>query len=299
MVQNKLQLNQDKTEFCIMASNRVLKTLGEIQLNLGKVNIQSSLSVKNLGVTFDASWSMSNHIGNICKLVNYHIRNLWRIRWFITQDACHSTIQALVLSRIDYANSLLYNVHSEDLMRLQRLQNKATQLVFACGWDGHLVNLLSSLHWHPVKERIVFKIILCVFKCIIGAAPSYLVDLVSLQSDKYTEHRWRLRSSSDTTRLFVPHSRKRVGDSSFFAAAPKLWNDLPAYLRESKSVPVFQHALKTHLFHKELLFVVSCSVFSAVFFVEHFIDALYYYYYYYYYQTFPYKHLSKMHFDTN
>ena len=35
MVQNKLQLNQDKTEFCIMASNRVLKTLGEIQLTLG------------------------------------------------------------------------------------------------------------------------------------------------------------------------------------------------------------------------------------------------------------------------
>ena len=93
-----------------MASNRVLKTLGEIQLNLGEVNIQPSLSVKNLGVTFDASLSMPNHIGNICKIVNYHIRNLWRFRRSIAQDACHSAVRALVLFRIDYANSLLYNV---------------------------------------------------------------------------------------------------------------------------------------------------------------------------------------------
>ena len=50
------------------------------------------------------------------------------------------------------------------------------------------------------------------------------------------------------TPLFVPRSRKRAGDSSFLAAAPKLWNELPVYLRESESVPAFRRALKTHLF---------------------------------------------------
>ena len=110
MVQNELQLNQDKTEFCIMASNRVLKTLGEIQLNLGDVIIRPSSFLKNLGLTFDASLTMCKHISSVCKTVKYHIRNLWRIRRFITQDACHSAVLALVLSSIDYANSLLYNV---------------------------------------------------------------------------------------------------------------------------------------------------------------------------------------------
>ena len=133
-------------------------------------------------------------------------------------------------------------------MRLQRLQNKAARLVFACGRDERSVDLLTSLHWLPVKERILFKFILYVFKCMNNAAPSYLVDLVSLQSDKYTARGQRLRSSSDTTRLFVPRSRKRAGDSSFLAAAPKLWNALPVYLRESESVPAFRRALKTHLF---------------------------------------------------
>ena len=187
---------------------------------------------------------MSNHISSVCKTVNYHIRNLQRIRRFITQDACHSAVRALVLSRIDYANSLLYNVHSVDLMRLQRLQNKTARLVCACGWDERSVDLLTSLHQLPVKEGILFKLILYVFKCMNNAAPSYLVDLVLLQSDKYTVRRQRLRSSSDTTRLFVPRFRKRPGDSSFSAAAPKLWNDLLVYLRESESVPAFRRALK-------------------------------------------------------
>ena len=133
-------------------------------------------------------------------------------------------------------------------MRLQRLQNRATRLVFACGLDECSVDLLTSLHWLPVKERILFKFILYIFKCMNHAAPSYLVDLVALQSDKYTARRQRLRSSSDTTRLFVPRSRKRAGDSSFLVAAPKLWNELPVYLRESESVPAFWRALKTHLF---------------------------------------------------
>ena len=29
--------------------------------------------------------------------------------------------------------------------------------------------------------------------------------------------------ASDTAQLFVPHSKKCAGDSSFLAAAPKLW----------------------------------------------------------------------------
>ena len=48
-----------------MASNRVLKTLGEIQLNLGDVIIRPSSCVKNLGVTFDAYLTMCNHIRSV------------------------------------------------------------------------------------------------------------------------------------------------------------------------------------------------------------------------------------------
>ena len=49
-------------------------------LKLGELSIQRSTSIKNLGVTFDDSLTMYSQINTICKSVNFHIRNIWRIR---------------------------------------------------------------------------------------------------------------------------------------------------------------------------------------------------------------------------
>ncbi len=47
----------------------------------------------------------------------------------------------------------------------------------------------------------------------------------------------------------VPRSRlKCKGDRAFSVAAPRLWNDLPLSVKSSPTLPVFQSALKTHLF---------------------------------------------------
>jgi len=171
MVDNKLQLDQDKTEFIVFANNRVLPKLQNVQLELGNLCIHPKSSVKNLGVILDSSLNMSVHINSICSSVNFHIRNLWRIRRFISQEACHNAVRGLVLSRLDYANSLLLGVREKDLMCLQRLQNKAARLVFSCGRDQPSASLLDELHWLPVKQRVHFKLLLYVFKCINSQAP--------------------------------------------------------------------------------------------------------------------------------
>ena len=92
MVANKLQLNQDKTEFILFANKRALPGLVDIELRLDSITIYPKSSVKDLGVILDASLSMSSHINSVCSAGNYHIRNLWRIRRFISQDACHNAV---------------------------------------------------------------------------------------------------------------------------------------------------------------------------------------------------------------
>ena len=55
MCQNMLQLNQEKTEFIVIATPRTLSNLPEIHLKLGGVSIHTSATVKNLAVIIDAS----------------------------------------------------------------------------------------------------------------------------------------------------------------------------------------------------------------------------------------------------
>ena len=88
-----------------------------------------------------------------------------------------------------------------------------------------------------------------IYNILHGQAPSYLVDLIHLHIDNVPDvYRHRLRSSSDLTRLSIPRSKKKDGDNAFAVAAPRLWNTLPAGLREAASLSVFKPLLKTFLF---------------------------------------------------
>ena len=111
----------------------------------------------------------------------------------------------------------------------------------------HITPLLKSLHWLPVKYRIVFKIILITFKAIHGLAPAYISELVSVRDTG----RYDLRSNDGL--LLAPCKGKTLttlGDRSFHAAAPKLWNDLPGSIRNTQSLNKFKKAIKTFLFAK-------------------------------------------------
>ena len=107
MSRNMLMLNNSKTEYFVAASPHNLNKLQDVSLKIGDITISPSSTIKNLGVIFDQKISMENHVKSLVKSVNFHLRNIYRNRRFITFESCHHLVRSLVLSRIDYANSLL------------------------------------------------------------------------------------------------------------------------------------------------------------------------------------------------
>ena len=87
-----------------------------------------------------------------------------------------------------------------------------------------------------------------IYKILHAQVPYYLVNLVHLQYGISDAHSHRLRSSSDLTRLSIPRSKRKAGDTAFAVAAPRLWNALPPSLREAASLAVFKRLLKTFSF---------------------------------------------------
>jgi hypothetical protein len=244
MSANCLKLNDSKTEFFVAGSPYNLKHLPQIELTIGTAKIKPSEIVRNLGVVFNSTMDLSRHVNQLRRSINFQLRNMWRIRHFITQDACHHAVRALVTSRLDYCNGLFTSLYEKDLTRLQRLQNNAARLVFAVGRRTNSSDLLTVLHWLPIRQRILFKILLYVYKAMQHSSPEYISDYFTT----YAPSRL-LRSSSDNYRLENPkRSHRTSGDKRFQIAAVTAWNTLPIEIRSATTTTLFKTKLKTHLF---------------------------------------------------
>ena len=86
-------------------------------------------AVGNLGSWFDSNFKMTTQINKICQSVFYHLHNIRQIRKFLSTDNTKLLVQAVIVSQIDYCNSLLYGVLAINLSKLQQLQNTAVQLI--------------------------------------------------------------------------------------------------------------------------------------------------------------------------
>ena len=158
----------------VAASSYNVRNLPNVQLDVDGTLIRPSVKIRNLGVIFDFRMSMSYNISHICSTFTFYLKNISRIRRFIDQSACHNAVRSLVLSRIDYCNGLLSTIPSNQLIRIQRLQNWAARLIFQVSRDHPSQPLFNSLHWLPLKQRIMFKLLLIVCKTLNKQAPEYL-----------------------------------------------------------------------------------------------------------------------------
>ena len=115
----------------------------------------SRLSFKS---RLDENFNFKQHMSKTCRCCFYHIRDLRRICRFLSLSVAKTIATALV-SRLDYCNYLLYNTASNDIAKLQRVQNCLARVVsHAFSSFSRSVPLLKSLHWLPVHYRIIFNI---------------------------------------------------------------------------------------------------------------------------------------------
>ena len=107
MTSNKLNLNRDKTEFMVISSKPNTKEIVCDTLELSNETISASSSVRNLGVIMDKNMQMDDHINQIRKSAYYYLNWIRKIRPFLTKETTKSVVHALVISKVEYYNSLL------------------------------------------------------------------------------------------------------------------------------------------------------------------------------------------------
>ena len=243
MTDNRLQLNDNKTEFIIIGTSQQLKKVTFNSIQVGDSKIIAVDEARNLGVIFDKEMGLKTHIRHIRKKGFFHVKNISSIRRYLDKNSTKTAVHAFVTSTLDCGNALLYGLPSSQLHRLQLVQNAAARVVERVKKFDRITHIRKALHWLPVQARINFKILVLTWKALHGLAPRYLSELL-----KYKSNVRRLRSSGKML-LEVPRTKLvTCGDRTFRKAAPTLWNSLPAHLHEKVTLEAFKSGLKTHLF---------------------------------------------------
>ena len=138
--------------------------------------------VCDLGVFLDSELSMRHHINTVVRSF-FHLRRLKSVRRILGAEDTSGLVSAFVTTWLDYCNSVLAGLPQSTIDLLQRVQNAAARLVAGTGTRDNITPVLRSLHWLPIKFRIIYK--LCVFKHLtrVGGSPAYLSNMMTSDSD--------------------------------------------------------------------------------------------------------------------
>ena len=121
MTKNKLKINNSKIEFIISQSPLLKQNLSDWSVSIA--------DMQDLGVVFGQYLTFHDHISGIYKSTHFHVCGIRRIRNLLTFDATAQLIHALITSRLDFCNSILYNLPNKQIERLQRIQNQAARML--------------------------------------------------------------------------------------------------------------------------------------------------------------------------
>ena len=155
MARRKLKLNDGTTE--IIAIRRNLRNVSVAnfgEVGFGDTQLVPCESAKNLGVVLDSSLIFRPHIDSIVKTFNFHIRNLYMIKDFVNRKNLVTLVHSLIISKVDYCNSLFIGLLNVILKKVQSVLNRAARLIFNLPPRAPTTSSLIELYWLPLKARI-------------------------------------------------------------------------------------------------------------------------------------------------
>ena len=123
MIQDRLMINDDKTEFLLVGTRQQLDKLDSCSITVGNNRISPSPCVKSFRLWFDSNLNMTDHISKACNAAYYHLHNLRRINKYLSRDSLINLVHAFLTSRLDYCNGLLFGLPKTQIAKLQRVQN--------------------------------------------------------------------------------------------------------------------------------------------------------------------------------
>ena len=94
---------------------------------------------------------------------------MWRInkiKKYLSDCGAKTLIQALVMSRMDFCNSIYHGLPTKSLIQIQLVQNAAARVITQTTRRDHISPILKLLHCLPMKNRTDYKMMVLAFNAL-------------------------------------------------------------------------------------------------------------------------------------
>ena len=174
-------------------------------------------SPRDLSIYIDCDLSMQTQVQRTVSQCFTVLHQLCQICRSVLSATLQKLMVALVHSRLDYGNGVLVGLSAHLTHWLQLVLNAVAWMIYCLRTCDHITDVLISLHWLCVLERIQYKLTVLVYKVLRDDAPHYLGPLIRIDD---LPERWPLCYANTNCLVVPPVKLSMIGSRAFAVAAP-------------------------------------------------------------------------------
>ena len=118
MAQNSMFMNDGKTQHLLIVPKSADAIMDKSVIRVGMASITASLCVQCLGVCIDRHLDMKKQVSQTISSCSFYLRNINHISRFLPRPTKERVVNAIITSRLDYCNALLYGTSAVNIARL-------------------------------------------------------------------------------------------------------------------------------------------------------------------------------------
>ena len=241
---NKLIVNATKSCYMTVGTHQAISKLDDLNIILNGQSLIRSTKAKILGVYLDENLNFHDHVVYLTAKISPKIGMLHRLRQTFSSPVLNVIYLTSIQSLLDYCLTVFGPSSKTITDHVQRLQNRCARAVTGnFSITASISQMIESLGWMSVNQRLIYFTACLVYKCLNQQAPIYLTNRFQYMNQY---HNINTRSASNKDLAIIKANTSYFQHSLTYYGA-KTWNQIPIFVRNSESRSVFKQRIKKHL----------------------------------------------------
>ncbi|CAG5110753.1 Protein of unknown function [Cotesia congregata] len=213
-------------------------------IRLNNFNISEVEKTKYLGIIIDENLTFKDNANEIINKMARKLNVMYRLGNVISSYSKNLIYKTIIAPYIDYCSSVMINFSLADMDRIQKIQNRAMRLVLGVNKYTRVSDMLETLGWMSVKQRIIFNTCIFIHKLKLNRKPEILVNKI-IKIDE--THNYNTRSGSN---VVINKTKAHTAEKCLTYKGYEWYNSLLINVRNEDRLMYFRKSLKEYVKQK-------------------------------------------------